>query len=351
VAHEINNPLSYVIANLAVGVDALAQISGAQETIEALREAQQGAERVRQIVRDLKTFSRSDDAPAGPVDLHRIIEGSINLAWNEIRHRARLVKDFARDLPPALGNEPKIGQVLLNLLVNAAHAIREGEAERNEIRISTRAAGRTVMVGVKDTGSGIQPEDLRRLFDPFFTTKPLGVGTGLGLFICQGIVRSLGGEIAVESEPGKGSSFRVTLPVANAPVPQAQENLPAPPPQKRGKILAIDDEPLVGAVLTRALAAHDVVSLTSATEALAKIRGGAQFDLIFCDLMMPHMTGIEFYAALQAEAPALAKRVIFLTGGAFTTGARDFLEKTPARTVEKPFDLKSIRALVTELLR
>jgi len=119
----------------------------------------------------------------------------------------------------------------------------------------------------------------------------------------------------------------------------------------RGRILAIDDEPLVGAVLARALAAHEVVGLTSAVEALRRIRGGEKFDLIFCDLMMPQMTGMDFYAALEKEAPEVAKRVTFLTGGAFTQGARDFLERTAARTVEKPFDLKTMRALVADLLR
>ena len=349
VAHEINNPLAYVIANLAFAIEALhgSQDVKARESVEALREAQQGAERVRQIVRDLKAFSRTDDAPAGPVDVHQVVDASINMAWNEIRHRARLVKDYRRDLPRALGNEARLGQIFLNLIVNAAQAIPEGDAERNEIRISTSASGSTVTIAVKDTGSGIPPEHLPRLFDPFFTTKPVGVGTGLGLFICQGIVRSLGGDLTVVSEVGKGSVFNVILPVSFERPPQpAAPPPPQPAPAARGRILAIDDEPLVGAVLTRALSAHEVVSLTSAAEALARIRAGEKFDLVFCDLMMPHMTGMDFYVALESEAPEVARQVIFLTGGAFTQGARDFLERTAAPTVDKPFDLKTMRALV-----
>ena len=353
VAHEINNPLAYVIANLAFAIESLHAVQEvkARETVDALREAQQGAERVRHIVRDLKAFSRTDDAPAGPVDVHQVVDASINLAWNEIRHRARLVKDYQLDLPRALGSEARLGQIFLNLIVNAAQAIPEGDAERNEIRISTSTAGGNLTIAVKDTGSGIQPENLPRLFDPFFTTKPMGVGTGLGLFICQGIVRSLGGDLTVTSAVGKGSTFSVILPVAGERLAQAPVPVPPQAAVARGRILAIDDEPLVGAVLTRALAAHEVVSLTSAAEALTRIRSGEKFDLIFCDLMMPHMTGMDFYTALEEEAPEVATRVMFLTGGAFTQGARDFLERTAAKTVEKPFDLKAMRALVADRLR
>ena len=354
VAHEINNPLAYVIANLAFALEAMHAVQDvrAQETVEALREAQQGAERVRQIVRDLKAFSRTDESPPGPVDVHQVVDASINMAWNEIRHRARLVKDYQRDLPRALGSDARLGQVFLNLIVNAAQAISEGNAERNEIRLSTGTAGASVTIAIKDTGSGIPAENLPRLFDPFFTTKPVGVGTGLGLFICQGIVRSLGGDLTVTSQVGKGSTFTVILPVAGARAkPAAPPAPPAVAAAPRARILAIDDEPLVGAVLARALAAHEVVSLTSAAEALARIRTGERFDLIFCDLMMPHMTGMDFYAALEKEAPAVVAQVMFLTGGAFTQGARDFLERTAAPTVEKPFDLKSMRALVAERLQ
>ena len=352
VAHEINNPLTYVIGNLTFAIEALA-LPGTHipESVEALREAQQGAERVRQIVRDLKTFSRSDDTPPAPVDVHRVLEASINMAWNEMRQRCLLVKHYKSGLPPTLAHEARLGQVFLNLLINAAQAIPEGDAKHNEIRITTGFGDGKLFVEIKDTGSGISAEHLQRLFDPFFTTKPPGVGTGLGLFICQGIVRSLGGDLLVESEVGKGTSFRVVLPstsLANAAAPSA---IRAPIGARRTKILAIDDEPLVGKVLAIALAAHEVVTLTSAVEALARIRQGERFDLIFCDLMMPHMNGMEFFTALSAEVPELAERLVFLTGGAFTEGARQFLERTSALTVEKPFSVQSIRALVMDLSR
>ena len=199
VAHEINNPLAYVLANLAFSREKLEAHPMLAEVVEALREAQLGAERVRGIVRDLKTLSRPDESNTSVLDVHRALDISVSMAWNEIRHRARLVKDYALDLPRVIGNEGRLGQVFLNLLINAAHSIPEGSANSNEIRVVTRADAGRVVVEVRDTGTGIAAEHQRRLFDPFFTTKPQGLGTGLGLSICHTIVAALGGEIDFES--------------------------------------------------------------------------------------------------------------------------------------------------------
>ena len=220
VAHEINNPLAFVLANLdfaAKQLDELAASGVPESRLAELRsvvgDAREGADRVRSIVRDLKTFSRSDEPKVGPVDLHRVLDSCCSMAWNEIRHRARLEKSYQRGIHHALGTESRLSQIFLNLLVNAAQAIPEGEASANVIRVTTGALddGR-LWVSVSDTGPGMAPEVLCRIFEPFFTTKPVGVGTGLGLSICHGIVQGLGGEIRVESEPGKGTSFHVVLP-------------------------------------------------------------------------------------------------------------------------------------------
>ena len=220
VAHEINNPLSYLSSNLRFVDDELGAMAEGGEGLtgergrevrEALQEALAGSDRVRAIVRDLKTFSRGDDEQRGPVDVRGVLDACVNMAWSEIRHRARLEKDYG-DVPPVLGNESRLGQVFLNLLVNAAQAITQGDLKTNAIRLTTRLEQEQVVVEVKDTGSGISPEHLEKLFDPFFTTKPAGVGTGLGLSICHGIIVAMGGRIAVSSTLGQGSTFQVFLP-------------------------------------------------------------------------------------------------------------------------------------------
>lgn len=219
VAHEINNPLAALVANLHVAV-AEAQtlterLGDASELHECLRDAQEAAERVRHIAQDLKVFSHSGNEPPGPVDPHRVLDSTLRLAWSEIRRRAQLVKAYG-DVPPIEANEARLGQVLLNLVLNAAQSIPEGEVDRNTIRIATRPSSTPgfVELEVSDTGSGMPPEVREKLFQPFFTTKPVGVGTGLGLSICSRIVTSYGGRIEVESEVGRGSTFRVLLPVA-----------------------------------------------------------------------------------------------------------------------------------------
>ena len=362
VAHEINNPLAAVMANLdlaAKGIAALCEELGAparlEEIVDELSDAREGAERLRQIVRDLKIFSRSTgDEHRGPVNVNRVLESSLRMAWNEIRHRARLIKEY-RDLPPVEGNEARLGQVFLNLIVNAAQAIREGNAEQNCIRISTdidRDSGR-VIVEVRDSGAGIPPENLPRIFDAFFTTKPVGVGTGLGLSICHRIVVGLGGEITVQSQVGKGTTFRVALPrsPADAAVPT-----PAPvaalPSARAGRVLVVDDEPMLARAMGRALGQeHDVTLVASAGEACARIVGGERYDIILCDLMMPQMTGMDLHAALARACPEQAAQMVFMTGGAFTAEARSFLDEVPNQRIEKPFDAQHLRSIVNDRVR
>jgi PAS domain S-box-containing protein len=378
VGHEINNPLTYVMANLEVLArelpDVIGQLRqpaapgpGGSEVGSALRpdlhqrllemqqiidEARLGAERIRSVVRDLKSFSRAEEEQLEPVTLQRVAESAINMAWNEIRHRARLVKDFG-PVAPVLGNESRLGQVILNLLVNAAHAIPEGNAENHEIRVRTLAEGNRVCLEVRDSGTGISPENLERIFNPFFTTKPIGQGTGLGLSICQNIVKALGGELTVESKLGKGSVFRVVLPshepvAAIGPAPASRPR----PAERRGRILIVDDEVLVATALHRVLATeHDTVVANSGTKALELLRAGEAFDLIFCDLMMPELTGMDLHGEILSAFPEQAARMIFLSGGAFTPRAREFLDRVPNQRLEKPFDGQNVRALVRNLLR
>jgi len=256
-------------------------------------------------------------------------------------------------VPAVDANEARLGQVFLNLVVNAAQALPAGQAERNEIRVTTRLEGERVVIEVSDTGPGIPPHIIGRIFDAFFTTKAVGVGTGLGLAICQRIVTDMSGTLTVESEVGKGTTFRVSLPLARkkkSDVAPPVELVPAA--GRRGRILVVDDEELVVRSVKRILSKeHDVVATVSATEALALCAGGEQFDLILCDLMMPEMTGMDLHRELSLVAPEQADRMIFVTGGAFTEKAWRFLSETPKEHLEKPFASANLRAIVQRYLR
>jgi signal transduction histidine kinase len=359
VAHEINNPLAYMVA----AVDFLdkeikrighkLRVDEFDELSKALADAREGAGRVKHVVRDLKTFSRVEEKRRSTIDLRPVIESSINMAFNEIKYRARLVKDYGRT-PLVLANEARLGQVFLNLLINAAQAIPEGRTEENEIRVLTRTddLGRAV-AEVRDSGPGIPPEVVERIFDPFFTTKPPGVGTGLGLSICRSIVTALGGEIAVESQAHKGTVFRVVLPAAPiVPAEEARSEQGPVKPARRGRVLVVDDEPAIGTALRRVLAPeHDVTVLTSAAEARERIARGERFDVILCDLMMPVMTGMDLHAEITSLAPDQAERMVLVTGGAFTAKANEFLDQVPNARVEKPFDPATLLVLVRGLVR
>ncbi|MFY0526882.1 PAS domain S-box protein [Archangium gephyra] len=362
IAHEINNPLAFVISNLGFLLDemrrmpsmlpgGLASRPEVDEWRSVLMEAREGAERVRQIVRQLKAFSRPDEERQESVDLHAVLDSAVMLAANEIKHRARLKREYGA-MPHVKGNEGRLCQVFLNLVVNAAQAIPEGAAEKNEIRLVTREGphGR-VIAEVQDTGSGIPPEVLGRIFDPFFTTKPVGVGTGLGLSICHGIITSLGGEISVESQPGRGTTVRVVLPAAEKGT-RVEKQVAAPqvPITQRGRVLIVDDEPAVGRALRRILREHEVELATSGRQALEKLSADTRFHAVLCDVMMPDLGGKDLYEAIQQAGSGLERRFVFVSGGAFTQGARDFLARVPNPTLEKPFDETAVRRVVRELV-
>jgi signal transduction histidine kinase len=212
VAHEINNPLAYSVMSLELLERRLEKDADPSELKSELANANLGLSRVRNIVKDLKTFSRIEDEERRLVDVRGLLDQAINMAWHEIRYRAKVERDYA-DAPAVQANETRLGQVFLNLLINAAQAIAEGRPDENRVRVAVHPEGPNVIVEISDTGCGIEPSVQSHIFEPFFTTKPAGVGTGLGLSICYGIVQALGGDIRVDSQVGKGSTFRVTLPI------------------------------------------------------------------------------------------------------------------------------------------
>jgi PAS domain S-box-containing protein len=364
VAHEVNNPIAYVVANLNRIVSGLEQLRSSALSPElapavaslsqAALDAKDGASRVAQIIRDLQSLSRGDEDTRRPVDLRSIVDIAVKMAGAQAHGRARIVKELG-EVPLVEANEGLLVQVFINLVVNAAHAIPEGAVDRHAIRVITRTdeAGRAV-AEVRDTGAGILPEIQERIFEPFFTTKPVGEGSGIGLAICRAIVSAHGGDIGVDSELGKGSVFRVTLPSVVGPR-SAQEEAKVPPSvqgsQRRGRLLVIDDEVRLGKAIAHELSLeHEAEVVTSGEEALARFQRGDRFDVILCDLFMPAMPGMVLYEELRRIAPGQADRMIFLTGGAFTAGARKFLGEISNRSLEKPFDMDQLRSMVREVL-
>jgi CheY-like chemotaxis protein/two-component sensor histidine kinase len=310
-----------------------------------------GAERVRTIVRDLKIFSRQKEEERAALDVQEVLESSIKMALHELRSRARLVRQYER-VPPVYADASRLGQVFLNLLVNAAHAIPEGNLQGSEITVRIRRDGSSrVAVEVSDTGEGMSPDVLPRIFEPFFTTKAGGGGTGLGLSICHGIIQGMGGEITVRSEVGRGTTFTILLPEAPSIVAEAEARSVSVR-SRGGQVLIIDDEPGVARALARMIGGqHQATAVDSGQEALERLLSGECFDVIFCDLMMPDLSGMDLYERMQELRPELTGRFIFMTGGAYTARARQFLEKVPNGWIEKPFEVEQILRLLARVLR
>ncbi|QSQ16433.1 ATP-binding protein [Myxococcus landrumensis] len=358
VAHEINNPLAYVSSNLAYVRDLLALPALSSEQLPELREvvaeALDGAARVCAIVRDLRTFARGDEERHGPVDVTRAVEGALRLVRNELTHRARVVCTM-EPVPPVHGNEVRLGQVVLNLLVNALQALPPRPAEENRVRVSLRTgrAGQ-VELEVTDNGTGMTPEVQRRIFDPFFTTRPVGEGTGLGLSICHTLVQAMGGRIEVSSALDWGTTFRVVLPalsVGTVAAPESPVLGSSVALAERRRLLLIDDEPSVGNSVTRLVRdVYEVHSVQDAREALRRLSTGERFDAILCDLMMPGMSGMDFVEELERLAPELVRRTGLMTGGAFTAQAREFVGRHSRGLLEKPFERERLCDFVEHLL-
>jgi CheY-like chemotaxis protein len=355
VAHEINNPLAYVMLNLEWIARKLPAVSADPASLPALvamlEEARQGAERVAAIVRELRSFSRAEGETRKLVDLTTVVQNAIKLVGNEVRHRARVLTSF-ESVRPVLANEARLEQVVVNLLLNAAQAMPEGRADRNVVALNVRedATGRAVLE-VVDNGTGIPADVLPHVFDPFFTTKPVGEGTGLGLSICHGIVTSMGGQIAVYSDRD-GTTFRVVLPTSEA---VAIDSAPPAsgraswPDSARARVLVVDDEPRIASALRELLSPeHMVEAAVTAQEALAAMER-EEFDVVLCDLMMPDTDGIEIFERIRGRRPGYEKRIVFMTGGAFTARAAEFLASVDNRRLEKPFSMGLVERIVREM--
>ncbi len=366
VAHEINNPAAFLQINLdelaerATEVrSTLRRASGVQqralrnlETMEGLiKESRLGLERIVSVVRELGPYSRTEADAVELVDLEQLSRGASTMVMHELKPRARLVLDF-HPVSKVAAHPKKLGQVVINLLVNAAHSITEGHPEKNEVRIGTRTEGARVVLFVEDTGCGIPPRLRESIFQPFFTTKSRSVGTGLGLPIAADIVRSYGGEIRMTSTPGHGSRFEIVLPTQRPAETGASSvrRLKAVAATRRLRILIIDDERALASALKRSLTAHhDVEVENDGQAAIGRLDRDGAFDVILCDLMMPGLDGIDVLDHVRNRHPELSSHFAFMSGGAFTERADEAQRNPTVPLISKPVELPTLLETIERL--
>jgi PAS domain S-box-containing protein len=358
IAHEINNPLSFV----AGGLDWLAERIAALEDRansdlaamrEVLGEMRGGVGRIAGIVGSLRVFSRQGDQPSSvPVQLAQVVRLAERIVANEVRQVAQLRIAIPDDVY-VVGDETRMMQVFINLIINAVHAIESGDHVHNaiEIRLERREGGAAI-VTVRDTGVGMTGAVMDRAFHPFFTTKPAGKGTGLGLGVTRTIVESAGGDISLDSQPGRGTCVRLSLPLARSPLaeltpPAGTAGATAGSAGRAGAVLVIDDEPMVASALSRLLASRgfETVIANDGTAGIELALAGG-FDAILCDLMMPDVSGIDVHQRLLATRPDLAERIVFVSGGAFTEREQAFVEETRRPVVGKPWSPDALLAAI-----
>jgi len=357
IAHEVNNPMAFILENLhrlqdyaghlLPVVRSHVELAGPRlQTI--LDETLEGAQRVSSIVRQLHSFSNVRDLEAEWVDLREVAESAIMMVKNQVRQRARLDRHYF-DIPRVACVAGQIGQVLVNVLVNAIHAISEGDVERNQILVQTQPLGAEhVVVQVRDSGCGIPPEHLDRIMEPFFTTKGAGQGTGLGLAISANIVEQHGGRIEVESKVGSGTAVRVILPVqGKLRVPVRASPAAAPASSSRLRLLLVDDEVYLLRALKRNLARdHEVLIASSGQQALELLDAQPAVDLVLADMMMPDMDGVHLYEQLVVRHPHLKQRVVMMSGGVFTERAHSFLARTNLQVLSKPIQREALQQII-----
>ena len=363
VAHEISNPVAFVHSNLEYAAHSLDEIAAKLDDktalrlkgiLEALHESLDGTDRVRGIVKEMKGFSRQREEARGPVDLRQVVRSAINMGFHEIRPRAKVRTEYD-DVAPVLADTGRLSQVVLNLVVNAAQAMPDREREHNFIRVSTSATEDHGVITVEDNGSGMPDEVRQRVFEPFFTTKPPGEGQGMGLWISANIVRNLGGTLDVESEPGRGTIFRLGVPFAPASQPEAEVAPPRQPArrsvpkplrrtpthlQQGRRIMVVDDEPAIGRMVERVFPGEEVLAFTDPHAAIRHLRDDHDFDVVVCDASMSGLNGADFYARLKAEYPDLLPRFLLVTAGLLTS----WEEHVPIQT--KPSNMEEWRQLV-----
>ncbi|MBL0216392.1 MAG: response regulator [Myxococcales bacterium] len=351
VGHEINNPLTVALANLALAIEELELIEGRSpsqrlvEIIGLLEQAREGGERVKRIVRGLKSLAR-EEKDLLPIDANAVVRSALEMASHELRTQASVELDLS-DAPLVQADDSRLAQVLINLIVNAAQAFPSSDPAQNRIMIRTRVEGQ-VIIEVADNGPGIEPSVLARIFDPFFTTRQVGAGSGLGLAISHGIITAFGGTLTCQTVVGEGTTFRIALPLSAIPAAPAAEIVQSP---TRGSMLVVDDEPAILKSMVRMFRNElEVVAVADPREALRLIQAGTRFDVVFCDLTMPYLSGMELFDTVAATHPQIADRFVFISGDLSRADIRQFMGRVRNERIEKPFSIQNLRAIVRRLV-
>jgi len=350
VAHELNNPLAVILGQChlmrASTTDPKSGVR-AEKIIAA-------AERCTRIVRNFLAMARQRAPERGDVRLNMVVQEAMELLAYELRtDDVQVALALGEQLPVLWADGHQLHQVVLNIVANAHHAMRRGGGPRRlTITTGWNAATERIDVTIADTGPGIAPEIRAKIFEPFFTTKPSGQGTGLGLSLCQGIIESHGGTIRVESEPGQGTTFFISLPVLPRPAVVTTQAAPsAPAPVGSKTIMVVDDESEVAAILAESLQqdGYRVETVTDGAEALRRLERGG-YDLVLSDTKMPVLSGTDFYRVIEQRFPALIQKFIFVTGDLLDVEKQQFFESVGVPVVSKPFNVDEVRRVVRNTL-
>jgi PAS domain S-box-containing protein len=347
VAHELNNPLSVVVARAV-----LLEEQGDSTTQTAALKIRTAAERCARIVRTFLAMARQQPPERGPVAMNDVILAALDITGYAMRTSSVDVGlDLAEDVPPILADADQLHQVLLNLIINAQQSLQDQPPPRRiHVRSRFDAAADSLRISVADNGPGI-PSHLRaRVFEPYFTTKPTGIGLGVGLAVSLGIVEAHGGTLTVDCPPDGGAEFTVALPVGEIGAAITASCTKTNPRATRRSILIVDDEAEIRETLTEILigARHDVVAVGSGREALEQMTG-QHFDVVLTDMRMPDLDGRALYREIERRWPARARRVVFVTGDTLASALRDFVTQSGRPIVEKPFLPSEVRRIVAEL--
>ena len=356
VAHELNNPLATILS----WAERLKEQALDDTTHRGVTVIFDEAERAARIVRNLLTFARKRQSTRAMVDVNAIVERTLALRADEHRQsNIAVVTALSSGLPQVFADSHQIQQVLLNLVINAEQAmLSTGSGGSLVIRSWHDAERDAVAVEVHDDGPGIPVDVQSKIFDPFFTTKEVGKGTGLGLTVAYAIAEEHGGRIRVQSPVMKtetagahGSSFTIELPAGPITPRRTGPTAAAPERIEGASVLVVEDERALAMAVTDALrdAGLSVDHAGDGQEALARVRA-RNYDVLICDLKMPRVDGMTFYRAIAAATPALARRVIFVTGDVAGTDAERFLEESGCRWLSKPFRLAELLRAVRDTL-